>query len=83
MKIIIPKPSSRSPSGRAAVVSMISRTVPRAELYVCQSSDAAMHVVEAAQRVEVVLLVVIERRFVAEPAPHGYGSASISASYGS
>ena len=40
MKIIIPKPLPTSWSGFGGVVSIDSSTVPRAELYVGQSSDA-------------------------------------------
>ena len=50
---------------------------------VCQSTEAALDVVEAAQREEVVPLVVVERLLVAQPLPDGYGSESISKSYGS
>ena len=39
-------------------------------MYGRQSTEHALDVVEAAQRVEVVALVVVERRFVAQPPPH-------------
>ena len=57
------------PGGIYTPLLISSRTVPRAELYVFQSTEAALDVVEAAQRVEVVALVVVERLLVAEPLP--------------
>ena len=70
MKIIIPKPSPRSPSGgRRRVDDLEHGAACRA---VRLPVERRGHDVgEAAQRVEVVLLVVIERRLVPEPAPHG------------
>ena len=73
MKIIIPLPSPAPSPSPIGVMSIISTTVPRAELYVCQSSDAAITSGVPAQRVEVVAIVEVQRRFVAQAAPDGVG----------
>ena len=79
MKIIIPKLGSDSGSSATGVfVSMNSSTVPRAELYGLPVERRRVHVGEAAQRVEVVLLVVVERRSSRSRFHTGYGSASMA-----
>ncbi len=57
------------PGGISMSLLISSRSVPLAELYVCQSTSAALDVVEPAQGVEVVALVVVERPLVPEPPP--------------
>ena len=47
-----------------------SRMPPRPEMNVSRSLQAPLDVVVAADRVEVVLLVVVERRLVPQPAEH-------------
>ena len=50
-----------------------SRMPPRPEMYVLRVDQAALDVFEAADREEVVLLVVVERRLLAQPPEHRVG----------
>ena len=61
----------------------ISRMPPRPEMNVSRSTAAALDVLVAAQRVEVVRLVVVERRLLAEAAKRRIGIGVDLASYGS
>ena len=61
------------PGGICIPLLIISSTVPLAELYVLPVDEAAFDVFEAAQGIEVVPLVVVERLLVAQPLPHRVG----------
>ena len=60
----------RMPGGISMPALMISRMPPRPGDVGVTVDQPALDVVVAAERVEVVLLVVVERRLVAEPAEH-------------
>ena len=58
-----------TPGGISISALMISMTDPLAGAIRLPVDQAALHVVVATERVELVLLVVVERRFVAQPLP--------------
>ena len=60
----------RMPGGISMSALISSRMPPRPEMYVLAVDQPALDVVVAAERVEVVLLVVVERRLLAQPAEH-------------
>ena len=59
-----------TPGGISMFALISSRMPPRPEMKVVAVDEAALDVVEAAHRVEVVRLVVVERRLLAQPAEH-------------
>ena len=65
-----PEAVARRPPYCGGVVSIISEHRAAGRAVGLPVERRLEHVREAAQRVEVVLLVVVERRFVAEAAPH-------------
>ena len=58
------------PGGISMFALISSRMPPRPEMKVFGVDQAALDVLEAADGEEVVLLVVVERRLVAQPAEH-------------
>ncbi len=58
------------PGGISMLALMSSRMPPRPEMNVSRVLEATLDVLEAADGVEVVPLVVVERRFLAQPPEH-------------
>ena len=73
----------RVPAGISMSALIMSRRTPLRLENVVPIDEGVLDIVEPADGVEVVRLVVVERRLVPQRRNTGYGSSRISRSYGS